>query len=635
MPASTLRRISKRAICLLVVAVTSLKTLGIELPLYQIAEISSVQAADRPAKPAPKPSGTKTAKPKTEKNDDQAAAEGDKPSQVFVAPVKLPTQKIKLADGIKVEVDEYGDTYQGYNFRPPLECRDWDLLDRRDRTKGYATTDPAIETIYDSSQSKIVAKGLMHQLAIDGVDQKLYFSSESISGDQARIYRMNCDGSQLEQIAEGLRLVREMAIDHKGHKVYFVAAHDLRRMNLTGSQLENVATDLDDLRGIALDPEAGHIYFTSLSSTHSRIFRSNLDGTNRIVFLENQQGNQLRWDRIHHKLYWNKTHVNTGKQISRCDLDGGRVEHLLDKGSSNWFGGISGLEIDPAQQKLYILNADDGCIVRMNYDASQPEELVFGNPKGGALALDVNHEYLYWYQYLMVNKTIVERIRRTKTPPVLATVEKPAPPLIIECNTYQSTPNDRITVTGRSMKDVSQVAVIGVGTGEYLEAKHRVLSGTSLEVVIPQLEEACSEVALVVQGPGGVTVTLPRSSSTYDPSQTQDLGPRNFDAWAKNQKFSLVINPPCLVSDVEHCIAYVAPKAYISVRKRGESVVFLKNGAAASGFGLKRSVLFYEPFAVVQGRQKIPSETRLIPVPAIRPSFLDHLLKYEGIATKP
>ncbi len=59
--------------------------------------------------------------------------------------------------------------------------------------------------------------------------------------------------------------------------------------------------------------------------------------------------------------------------------------------------------------------------------------------------------------------------------------------------------------------------------------------------------------------------------------------------------------------------------------------MFLKDGAI-TGMSRWRTVIYHEPFAVINNsfrKSAKETETTLVPVPAIRPSFLAELLEYE------
>ena len=56
------------------------------------------------------------------------------------------------------------------------------------------------------------------------------------------------------------------------------------------------------------------------------------------------------------------------------------------------------------------------------------------------------------------------------------------------------------------------------------------------------------------------------------------------------------------------------------------NTVFLKNAAGTNTSAMPRSTIYYEPFTMAQTRD-LRAGTRLIAVPAIRPSFVDALFQ--------
>lgn len=61
----------------------------------------------------------------------------------------------------------------------------------------------------------------------------------------------------------------------------------------------------------------------------------------------------------------------------------------------------------------------------------------------------------------------------------------------------------------------------------------------------------------------------------------------------------------------------------------GKNVLFLKNGASTPVRYLEHSLIYFEPFAVINHRGNIPDSSQLIPVSAIQISFVKHLLKLQ------
>lgn len=172
-------------------------------------------------------------------------------------------------------------------------------------------------------------------VAFDPVDKKLYISS---IGD-AKIIRMNADGSERHDFLIELPPPSRLYIDAKNRKLYW-ASNSLPRLdgvNLDGSGREAVLIDLPGVAfGFSIDPLERKAYWIS---PRGALFRAKLDGgePQRLVDDLNLPDG-LAIDVDNRKLYW----AEKGK-ISRCDLDGSGVEVLVS-GKSDLY---SSLEILP------------------------------------------------------------------------------------------------------------------------------------------------------------------------------------------------------------------------------------------------------------------------------------------------
>lgn len=149
------------------------------------------------------------------------------------------------------------------------------------------------------------------------------------------------------------------------------------------------------------------------------------------------------------------------------------------------------------------------------------------------------------------------------------------------------------------------------------------LSDGELALVVPPKREGVKRAAIVVQGPGGVTVTLPRGTHFVKPrgaafDRTRDTGTLCFAVSQDAQFF-----------DVEHSLVYAPSGATVWTKGRGDVVLFLKNGSANGAVDAAGIVVYHEPFARIMRRANVEGDHKYIPVPAIRPSFVEALLEYE------
>jgi DNA-binding beta-propeller fold protein YncE len=192
----------------------------------------------------------------------------------------------------------------------------------------------------------------------------------------------------------------------------------IHSMNPDGSDRRTIVSGARNPDGIAIDADAGHIYWTNMgipSLDDGSIERADLDGGNRTTIVP--QGvthtpKQIHFDWGGGKLYWCD---REGMRVMRADLDGTRVETLVETGNgdedrrdqSRWCVGIT---IDPDKGKFYWTqkggdNEGVGRILRAGIDIpagetpanrSDIEVLFDGLPEPIDLEFDGDNRILYW-----------------------------------------------------------------------------------------------------------------------------------------------------------------------------------------------------------------------------------------------
>src|ERR1700761_8860152 len=171
--------------------------------------------------------------------------------------------------------------------------------------------------------------------------------------------------------------------------------------------------------GIVVDVEAGYLYWTNmgnLKANDGSIERSAFDGTN-ITTIVPEGGTftpkQIQLDKTNGKLYWCD---REGMRVMRCNLDGSRVETIVDtsRGDSRpgpdatkWCVGIA---VDAVGGKFYWTqkggdNAGQGRIFRANLEIPTGQtpanrkdiEVLYDNlPEPIDLDLDLANRTMYW-----------------------------------------------------------------------------------------------------------------------------------------------------------------------------------------------------------------------------------------------
>jgi len=211
-------------------------------------------------------------------------------------------------------------------------------------------------------------------------------------------------------------------------------------VNTDGSGKKTLVTGCRKPDGIAVDVKEGHIYWTNMGVPNlndGSIERADLDGRNRMVIVP--QGatftpKQIHLDSRKCKLYWCD---REGMRVMRCDLDGSRLETLVQTGlgdedrrdQTRWCVGIT---LDPERQHIYWTqkgpdNAGLGRIfcasieIPEGQDATNRSDITVtyrGLPEPIDLEFDLKSRVLYWTDRgdpprgNTVNRAPIDRIPR-------------------------------------------------------------------------------------------------------------------------------------------------------------------------------------------------------------------------------
>jgi hypothetical protein len=192
----------------------------------------------------------------------------------------------------------------------------------------------------------------------------------------------------------------------------------IHSMNTDGSGRKTIVSECHLPDGIVVDVDAGHIYWTNMGIPNvddGSIERADLDGKNRKIIVA--QGHthtpkQIILDKKGGKLYWCD---REGMRVMRCDLDGSRLETLIETGrgeadsrdATRWCVGLS---IDPKLGHIYWSqkgpdNAGLGRLFRANVEiptgqtaATRSDIEIFFDKLPEPIDIELDHEsrVLYW-----------------------------------------------------------------------------------------------------------------------------------------------------------------------------------------------------------------------------------------------
>ncbi|HNQ26573.1 MAG TPA: PKD domain-containing protein [Aquaticitalea sp.] len=213
-------------------------------------------------------------------------------------------------------------------------------------------------------------------MAYDAVNEKIYFSDFEVYPN-GNIWRMNSDGSGLENIASGIGDPYAIALDVDGGKIYWVDDDgNVSKANLDGSGQEigffNVSWA--QWRAIALDVENNKMYVYDVNI--EEIYAVNLDGTDPQVIITGNYGYALMVDTVNNRIYFDDQNDD---MLKVANLDGTNIQTVDTNGTR-----IYGMDIDHEEGKIYWSGRDSGALYRANFDGSDQEVLLSGiaSPRG-------------------------------------------------------------------------------------------------------------------------------------------------------------------------------------------------------------------------------------------------------------
>lgn len=572
--------------------------------------------------PEPMPVGAVAAAPAVESKPSAPAigAANDATSDWLKLDEEGEPCEVTLTDGTVLKLDTYGDSYQGYQPLTPADgSRAQVVLDYQTARLGGGRTVTNLRLDADA--------GRMYWIEI-GPSSDCMIRGAPISGRGAKVL-----------VDLRFQNARALAIDPKQRKLYwgnhaaktaaFGAPPDARQAvwcaNLDGSDPKPLFGGLTELGGIAVEPDSGRIfYFDGL-----RLVRGEADGTGETAVISHiaLPSSPMRGyssftaaiDQQRSKIYW----FSNDTFFARANLDGTEFEVPFDIGQS--FGHVTGEGLDVPNGKVYWAEEARDEVWRTSLDGSQPEAIAVGMESASSVEVDSKRGYVYWADFRFAQGDSYALIRRLKLPRVPAAEPMPAPPLIHSIETSRESEGGKVKLHGAHLSGATDVRLIG-DDAELSKVAFSVLGDTELTFTLPPPRHGEKKAAVIVQGPGGLTVTLPRDLHTIKDFH----GPASaFDRFRDSDKFCFNVAPGAQFGNVEGSIVYAPAHALTYAGGRGRAVFFLKNESSIGITVAPGVVVYHEPFARVFGRAKGAGACEFVAVPAIRPSFVESLLQYE------
>lgn len=209
----------------------------------------------------------------------------------------------------------------------------------------------------------------VHGMDFDIVTNTVYWCEPN----EGNIYRANIDSDGRELIHSGLGAPEEVAVNWINRKLYWSDSHSktIEFSNLDGSNrtvfLRNIVNqppsfEIDQPRALAIDPLSGHFYWADWGKT-SKIEKMTLIGRNRHVIISN-----LGWptgltiDYATSVLYWvDGLHEHVGMS----DLEGRTIRYIYQDGPVSYPFGIA-----VYQSMIYLTDWTKRSVTSGNADGS-------------------------------------------------------------------------------------------------------------------------------------------------------------------------------------------------------------------------------------------------------------------------
>lgn len=199
-------------------------------------------------------------------------------------------------------------------------------------------------------------------MTYDATSGKIYLSDFEV-GMEGKIWRINLDGSGLEELASGIDDPYGLALDVVNGKVYWTDdSGNISRANLDGSSPEIGIVNITDgqMRAIDLDVENNKMYFYEVNMEN--LYVADLDGSNVSVLVPGVYGYGIKVDTVNDKIYFDDQNTET---LIKANLDGSGQEVFDDNGTR-----IYGIDIDHEENVIYWSGRDSNAITKANLDGS-------------------------------------------------------------------------------------------------------------------------------------------------------------------------------------------------------------------------------------------------------------------------
>ncbi|MFD2553072.1 PKD domain-containing protein [Sphingobacterium tabacisoli] len=216
-----------------------------------------------------------------------------------------------------------------------------------------------------------------HGMAYDAVNEKIYYCDFQNSGS-GKVWRMNADGSNVEELLSGLGAPYGVAVNLADNKMYIADGTNVSRANLDGSGYEKEFIKVvgGSMRAIGFNSKTGFIYYYDVNEENLHVAKA--DGTGGSILIAGAYGYGMYVDEINEKIYYDDR--NAGG-LMRAELNGSGVVKIATFSGNR---GGSGMTVDHTANKIYWAETNNGIIKKANLDGTEIETVLSGvnNPRG-------------------------------------------------------------------------------------------------------------------------------------------------------------------------------------------------------------------------------------------------------------
>ncbi|XP_052081046.1 low-density lipoprotein receptor-related protein 6-like [Mytilus californianus] len=186
-------------------------------------------------------------------------------------------------------------------------------------------------------------------------------------------------------------VIHSIDYDYKYEYVYFTRfeQNDILRFRYPSEQpyISETVTMADKPVGVAVDPLSSHVYLTEYGT--GKLYRCNLDGSNKINILKDDPLYALTLD-LSHRLMYYSTYLTGDGKIKRARLNGTEKQTIIHSSHR-----IYGMSIDATENQLYWMEYTSSDLKSSNTNGDNEIKVVSTNAASTNIGIHVYGSNVY------------------------------------------------------------------------------------------------------------------------------------------------------------------------------------------------------------------------------------------------